>query len=55
MTVLSGISYVDGMVVGGNATAAPRGAKLVFEDPIILASSYVGRGHLRYRVIDTRG
>ena len=54
MTVLSGISYVDGMVVGGNATAAPRGVKLVSEDPIILASSYVARGYLTYRVIGER-
>ena len=54
MAILSGISHVDSMVAGGNATAAPRGAKLASEDPIILASSYVARGDLTYRVIDGR-
>ena len=55
MVVLGGISHGDGMVAGGSESGATRGAKLVSGDPIILASSYVGRGHLRYRVIDTRG
>ena len=54
MSVLGGIFHVDSMVAGGNATAAPRGAKLVSEEPIILASSYVARGYLTYRVIDGR-
>ena len=54
MVVLGGVSHGDGMVAGGNATAAPRGAKLVSEEPIILASSYVARGYLTYRVIDER-
>ena len=52
MAILSGISHLDSMVAGGNATAAPRGVKLVSEDPIILASSYVARGYFTYRVID---
>ena len=54
MAVLGGIFHVDSMVAGGFSPAAPRGAKLVSEDPIILASSYVARGYFTYREIDTR-
>ena len=54
MEVRGGISHEDGMVVGGSASGAMRGAKLVSEDPILLVSSYVARGYLMYRVIDGR-
>ena len=52
MAVHSGISHEDAMVAGGSESGATRGAKLVSEDPITLASSYVGRVYLTYRVID---
>ena len=54
MEVRGGISHEDGMVVGGSESGATRGVKLVSEDPIILACSYVARGYLMYGVIDTR-